>query len=185
MKHPILKTIPEGYICLTDITIAHNIKNRKNIKVSSEFFNLKRTHNLLFEINKTIENPVCSFIDSKGRRKLYCCDEVKSAFERWLKKIDVSGILISQSNFCFFIKNSFENKYDIKFEYHIEGFRVDILINNNLVIEFDEKYHSSSKEQILKDKLRDEKLKELGYKIIRHNENMCVSNTIKKILEIL
>lgn len=67
----------------------------------------------------------------------------------------------------FFQKMDWFDKYDIKTQYTINGYRVDFFFPNiNLIIEIDSKVHKKES-QILKDKFRDFELKKLGYDIYR------------------
>lgn len=67
---------------------------------------------------------------------------------------------------------------ELKEQQHIEGYRVDFVINilerekivETYILEFDEAYHQTTR-QLRKDKLRDAHLLELGYQIIRVKED--------------
>jgi len=184
MKNIIVTEIPVGFLCITDIAKNHYQKNPDNKKPVSEFLKTTRTVNLINELKTIYVNPIVIVENKNIGRKTFCCSELKEAFERWVLKINVNGILLKQKEFTSFLINAIGEKYTIETEKIIDNYRVDLIINNKLIIEFDENYHLS-KAQNIKDVKKDEYLKSIGYEIIRHNEKKCISNVIKKILNTL
>ena len=86
-----------------------------------------------------------------------------------------------------FIKNAYDNIFNIKRQYIIGNYRVDLyFIDYKLVIECDEDNHSDRNQT--NEKIREDYLISLGNKIIRFNPNETLfdlSNVLKKINFIL
>lgn len=86
-----------------------------------------------------------------------------------------------------FIKNAYDNIFNMKRQYIIGNYRVDLyFIDYKLVIECDEDNHSDRNQT--NEKIREDYLISLGNKIIRFNPNEIsfdLSNVLKKINFIL
>lgn len=184
MKNIILAEIPKNFFCITDIAKEHYFENPENKKKVNEFLRTTRVLNIITELRKKYEYPIVVVVNKNIGRKTFCCLELKEVFERWILKINISGILLKQNEFTSFIKKSFGGKFDVKTEVNIGQYRVDILINNKLIIEFDEYYHNSENQKE-KDLIREFNLTKIGYKIIRHNHKHCISGVFGKIIQSL
>lgn len=60
-----------------------------------------------------------------------------------------------------------QGKVTIAMQKNISGMRVDFVVNNRLVVEIDGHAYHSSRKQVRKDALRDKRLREEGYSILR------------------
>ncbi len=72
----------------------------------------------------------------------------------------------SKAEMIFYDKLIKEN-INFKFQYKITPYRVDFLINDELIVEIDGPHHNDEKQKIY-DKKRDGYLESYGYKIIRY-----------------
>lgn len=102
-----------------------------------------------------------------------------------VKQINIGMCIENQT--IGFIENSYINILNIKRQYFIDNYRVDLyFIDHKLVIECDENNHIDR--DSIKEKIRQEYIVSLGNNIIRYNPNdklFDISNVLNKINKIL
>lgn len=128
-----------------------------------------------------------TYIDKDGlkiwysnKRRIKC-----NKLDLYLRKnIGIDKKIVSSESLFIGILIDFLKEFDnisIKREFNILNYSVDLCINNELVVEFDEYGHFMSQDKISNDKYRQIEIEKLGYNFIRIKSSDPYGKSIHKI----
>jgi len=172
------------YLSKRKVNIVNHLKKnyRENIHYVYDKINLPDKQNggqnkIIFKLTEDAFQLLKNTYNLRNRYIVDISDKVKS--------INIGMCIENQT--IGFIENSYSNILDVKRQYFIGKYRVDLyFIDYNLVIECDENNHDD-RDQI-KEKIREDYIKSLGNKIIRYNPNISsfdLSNVLREINAII
>ena len=123
---------------------------------------------------------VCKISSTSNINKINILNQLNIPDKTIKLLLNISTHLIKQNKLYDILRIAFKNTYDIKKQIKIGKYRVDFIINENIIIECDEFGHKDRNE--FYEKTRENFLNNLGYKIIRYNPDDNDSYNIFKLI---